>query len=130
MPRELEIDETDLTKSERYLLGVGTEAGKLAQTLNEVAQTVAQAQKDKRPAYTNPGAAANIKNHAKETLIALRKAASDLIKKYGPTMKAGLEDVMSRLYTNFVNADGYLKLPGPQREIKQQIYSLSKAIKT
>ena len=128
MPRELEIDETDLTKNEAYLFGVAKETEQLSQTLGGLAQITAQAQKDERAAYTNPVAAANIKNNARGTLKTLLKTASALIKQYGTSLKPGLQDVMNRVYTNLVTAEGYLKLPGPRKELKQYIGNISKAL--
>ena len=96
-----------ISKEEQYLLNIGSQAEELA-GLTGVKDIIEQTEKDKRAAYTNPTAAANIINKYKITIKKLQEDAAKLIKKYGKSLEAGLLKVLSRLYGNMYNAQQYL----------------------
>jgi len=98
----------EFTEGEKYLMTIAGQAGELVQGVPDVKELVEQTKKDKRAAYTNPAAAANIINRYKESISQIKKNAGILIKKYGRSLEDGFVSLLKRLYGNVYNAQQYL----------------------
>ena len=96
-----------ISKEEKYLLTIGSQAEELA-GLSGVKDIIEQTAKDKRPAYTNPAAAANIINKYGPLIKKLQEDAIQLIKKYGKSLETGFLKVLARMYGNVYSAQQYL----------------------
>lgn len=117
------------TEKEVYLMRTAREAGEVSELLGRAAEIVERSEKDQKPAYTNPQAAANIKNRTPEYIKTLNAIISALVKKYGRTKEIeGLMDTLKRLYKNLLNASKYLQVPGVQEEVRKSAYEMLKAL--